>query len=142
MISSTRFAGEMMKTLRTVIVWPMPVPWRNVVGSSMPNSIATLRSLSAMIGKFTRVFCVSLMSAIQRSWSSALSTLRPMTLAFLARHSGSSFAVAPNSVVQTGVKSAGCENSTHHESPMNWWKLIGPRLVSASKSGTLSPMRM
>ena len=48
----------------------------------------------------------------------------------------------PNSVVHTGVKSAGCEKNTHHESPMNSWKLIGPMLVSAVKSGTLSPMRM
>jgi hypothetical protein len=51
-------------------------------------------------------------------------------------------AVIPNSVVHTGVKSAGCEKKTHQESPMNSWKLIGPMLVSAVKSGTLSPMRM
>ena len=108
----------------------------------MPKSIDTRRSLSAMIGKFTCVCCVSLMSAIQRSWSSALSTLRPMTLVPRLLHSGWSLAVAPNSVVQTGVKSAGCEKSTHQESPMNSWKLIGPMLVSAVKSGTLSPMRM
>jgi hypothetical protein len=57
----------MMNTLRTVMVSPTLVPWRKVVGSSMPKSIDTRRSLSAMIGKFTCVCCVSLMSAIQRS---------------------------------------------------------------------------
>jgi hypothetical protein len=41
MISSTRFDGEMMNTLRTVIVSPRLAPWRNVVGSSMPKSIDT-----------------------------------------------------------------------------------------------------
>ena len=76
------------------------------------------------------------MSAIQRAWSSVLSTLRPMTLTPRAAHSGCSLAVAPNSVVHTGVKSAGWENSTHQELPMNSWKLIGPVLVSAVKSGT------
>ena len=108
----------------------------------MPKSIDMRRSLSAMIGKLTVVCWVSLMSAIQRSWSSALSTLRPMTLVPRLFHSGSSLAVVPNSVVQTGVKSAGCEKSTHQLSPMNSWKRIGPMLVRAVKSGTLSPMRM
>ena len=78
-----------------------------------------------MIGKFTWVCWVSLMSAIQRSCSSAPSTLRPMTLTPRLLHSSSSLAVAPNSVVQTGVKSAGCEKSTHQLSPMNSWKRIG-----------------
>ena len=57
----------MMKTLRTVMVSPRLGPWRKVVASSMPNSIDTRRSLSAMIGKFTCACWVSLMSAIQRS---------------------------------------------------------------------------
>ena len=82
------------------------------------------------------------MSAIQRSWSSAPSTLSPMTLAPRLLHSCLRLAVAPSSVVQTGVKSAGCEKSTHQWSPMNSWKRIGPMLVAAVKSGTLSPMRM
>jgi hypothetical protein len=44
---------------------------------------------------------VSLMSAIQRPWSSVPSTLKPMTLALRALHSGASLAVVPNSVVHT-----------------------------------------
>ena len=46
----------------------------------------------------------------------------------------------PSSVVHTGVKSLGCEKSTAHESPIHSWNLIGPSVVSASKSGAVSPM--
>ena len=42
--------------------------------------------------------------------------------------------------MQTGVKSFGCENSTAHESPIQSWNLIGPSVVSASKSGAVSPI--
>src|SRR3954451_11918134 len=45
----------------------------------------------------------------------------------------------PSSVVQTGVKSFGCENSTAHESPIQSWNLMRPSVVSASKSGAVSP---
>ena len=38
-----------------------------------------------------------------------------------------------------GVKSLGCEKRTPHESPSHWWKLIGPSVVSAVKSGAVSP---
>src|SRR5262249_49801535 len=55
-------------------------------------------------------------------------------------NSGWSFAMYPSSVVQTGVKSFGCENSTVHESPIQSWKCMGPWVVSASKSGAVSPM--
>jgi hypothetical protein len=34
----------------------------------------------------------------------------------------------------------GCENSTAHESPIQSWKLIVPSVVSASKSGAVSPI--
>jgi hypothetical protein len=37
------------------------------------------------------------------------------------------------------VKSLGWENSTAHESPVQSWKLIRPSVVSASKSGAVSP---
>src|SRR6476619_6716110 len=47
-------------------------------------------------------------------------------------------AMYPSSVVHTGVKSFGCENSTAHESPIHSWKLIGPSVVCASKSGAVS----
>jgi hypothetical protein len=45
----------------------------------------------------------------------------------------------PSSVVQTGVKSLGCDKSTAQESPIQWWKAILPWVVSASKSGAMSP---
>src|SRR3954470_24837215 len=39
-----------------------------------------------------------------------------------------------------GVKSLGCENNTAQESPIQSWNLIGPSVVSASKSGAVSPI--
>ena len=41
-------------------------------------------------------------------------------------NSGLMLAMYPSSVVQTGVKSFGCEKSTAHESPIHSWKRIGP----------------
>src|SRR5487761_1155976 len=46
----------------------------------------------------------------------------------------------PSSVVQTGVKSLGCENRTAHESPIQSWKAILPWVVFASKSGAVLPI--
>src|SRR3954463_15751311 len=68
------------------------------------------------------------------------STLRPMILTFRLSNSGLILAMYPSSVVQTGVKSFGCENSTAQESPTQTWKWIGPSVVSASKSGAVSPI--
>src|SRR5262249_6753 len=45
-----------------------------------------------------------------------------------------------SSVVHTGVKSFGCENKTAQESPIQSWKWIRPWVVSASKSGAISPI--
>ena len=45
----------------------------------------------------------------------------------------------PNSVVQTGVKSLGWEKRMAQPSPIHSWKLTGPWLVSAEKSGAVSP---
>ena len=42
--------------------------------------------------------------------------------------------------MHTGVKSFGCENSTAHESPIQSWNRIVPSVVSASKSGAVSPI--
>src|SRR5262249_15833991 len=47
----------------------------------------------------------------------------------------------PSSVVQTGVKFLGCENSTAQPSPIHSWKLTVPCVVSAVKSGAISLMR-
>src|SRR5579862_7659768 len=79
------------------------------------------------------------MSFDQSSCLEAGSTDSPITLTFLRSNSGLIFAMYPSSVVQTGVKSFGCENSTAHESPIQSWKWIGPSELSASKSGAISP---
>ena len=42
--------------------------------------------------------------------------------------------------MQIGVKSFGCEKSTAQESPIQSWKLIGPSVVAAVKSGAVSPI--
>jgi hypothetical protein len=44
-------------------------------------------------------------------------------------------------VVQTGVKSLGCEKRMAHLSPIHSWKRIFPSVVSAVKSGASSPIR-
>ena len=48
--------------------------------------------------------------------------------------------MVPSSVVQTGVKSLGWENSTAELLPIQSWKRILPSVVSASKSGAVSPI--
>ena len=48
-------------------------------------------------------------------------------------------ATSPSSVVQTGVKSFGCEKRTPQPSPRYSWKLIVPSVDSAVKSGATSP---
>ena len=80
------------------------------------------------------------MSLDHFAWLSTGSTDSPTILTFLRSNSGLIFAMYPSSVVQTGVKSLGCENSTAHESPIQSWNLIGPSVVSASKSGAVSPI--
>ena len=131
-ISRIFFAGSMTNSERTVSV-------AFAFGWIMSYSIDTFRSASAMIGKLTRVFCVSLMSSIQRLCDSTGSTDSATTFTLRFAKSSLSFAVSPSSVVQTGVKSAGCENSTPHLSPSHSWKLIVPSLDSAVKSGAVSP---
>src|SRR6185503_12478911 len=78
----------------------------------------------------------------QRLWSSTGSTDKPMTLVLRLSNSAFSFAIAPSSVVHTGVKSFGCENSTAHWSPIHLWKSIGPSVVCAWKLGASSPIRI
>lgn len=62
---------------------------------------------------------------------------RPIILTPLASNSSLSFANAPSSVVQTGVKSAGWENRMVQLSPMNSWKSISPCVVRALKLGAV-----
>src|SRR6266567_5448275 len=64
-----------------------------------------------------------------------------MTLVLRLSNSGLSLAMYPSSVVQTGVKSLGCENRIAHLSPIHSWNRIVPSVVSAVKSGASSPMR-
>src|SRR3989337_3699992 len=68
--------------------------------------------------------------------------LSPMTLQSRLSNSGLRPAKYPSSVVQTGVKSFGCENRIAHLSPIHSWKRIFPSVVSAVKSGATSPMRI
>src|SRR3954467_11416487 len=79
------------------------------------------------------------MSFAHPSWSPVESTESPITFTLQRSNSGLIFAMYPSSVVQTGVKSLGCENSTAHESPIHSWKRILPSVLSASKSGAVSP---
>src|SRR5215469_4425155 len=73
-------------------------------------------------------------------WLSTGSTERPMILTPRLSNSGLSRAMVPSSVVQTGVKSFGCENRTPQELPSHSWKRMLPSVVSASKSGAVSPI--
>src|SRR5258707_14120595 len=67
------------------------------------------------------------------------STLSPINLTPRLSNSGFSLASAPSSVVQTGVKSFGCENRSAQLLPIQSWNLILPSVVSASKSGATAP---
>ena len=95
-----------------------------------------------MIGNSTAAPPTSAMSGSQRAWSSTESTETAIGLALRAANSPESAAVRPSSVVHTGVKSAGWENSTAHAPSFHSWKLMGPAVVSAEKSGAVSPRRM
>ena len=72
-----------------------------------------------IIGKFTAVPWVSSMSLSHSRWLSTGSTDRPITLTPRLSNSGFSRATAPSSVVQTGVKSLGCEKRMAHPSPIH-----------------------
>ena len=77
-----------------------------------------------MIGNSTAVPPTSAMSGSQRAWSSTESTETAIGLALRAANSPDSAAVRPSSVVQTGVKSAGWENSTAQAPSFHSWKLM------------------
>src|SRR6202161_2185746 len=86
--------------------------------------------------------CVSSMSPAHPLWDCTESTERPINLALRLSNSGLALEKAPSSVVQTGVKSLGCENRTPQLSPSHSWKLIVTSVVSAVKSGAVSPRRI
>src|SRR6476646_6351812 len=84
--------------------------------------------------------CVSSMSLAHLACLSTESTLRPITFTPRLSNSDLSRATDPSSVVHTGVKSLGCENSRPQELLSQLWKLIGPCVVSVVKSGAGEPM--
>src|SRR5438309_977431 len=69
-------------------------------------------------GYFGAVPCVSAMSFDHSACRSTGSTDRPMIFTLRLSNSGLMRAIYPSSVVQTGVKSLGCENSTAQEFPI------------------------
>src|SRR3954447_4389624 len=81
------------------------------------------------------------MSLIHERCDSTGSTLTAIGLTPRFWNSPARAAVLPSSVVQTGVKSAGWENSTTQELPAHSWKRIGPSVDSWVKSGAVSPSR-
>src|SRR5215467_8338771 len=81
------------------------------------------------------------MSSAHLACRSMGSTEMPMIFTLRLSNSGLILAMYPSSVVHTGVKSLGCENSTAQEFPIQLWNLMGPAVVCASKSGAVSPMR-
>ncbi len=66
---------------------------------------------------------------------------RPMSSVFRAFQSAFMEAKVMNSVVQTGVKSAGWEKRTTQRPLKSSGKLMGPWVVSAVKAGASSPIR-
>src|SRR6185437_3289842 len=80
------------------------------------------------------------MSSAHLECRSTGSTDSPISLTPRLSNSGFSLATAPSSVVQTGVKSLGCENKRAQELPIQSWNLILPWVVSASKSGATAPI--
>src|SRR6266436_6635935 len=78
------------------------------------------------------------MSLAQPLWWSSGSTESPRILTPRLSNSGLILAIYPSSVVQIGVKSLGCENSTAQLLPIQSWKRILPCVVLASKSGAMS----
>ena len=67
-----------------------------------------------MIGKLTATPNCSWMLRIQARWEYRLSTDRASNSHPIAAKRAAAFEKATNSLVQTGVKSAGCENSSSH----------------------------
>ena len=103
----------MMNTARTACVLL-------AAGWSMPNASRHSMVRSLMTGNVTSTFFMplySIFSLIVRSqamWLYVLSIDSPSSLQFSFSNSGCIEAKVMNSVVQTGVKSAGCEKKTTH----------------------------
>lgn len=94
-----------------------------------------------MIGKSTSTPPTSAMSGTHRWWSSTESTETAMGFALRWANSPDRAAVRPSSVVHTGVKSAGWLKRTAHAPFFHSWNEMGPWVLSAVKSGAVSPRR-
>src|SRR5216684_5519164 len=136
-------SGPTTNTVRTVALLAAVRPSQLSPASagSMSYSFATFSSGSPIIGNVTLWPCVSSMSAAHLLWLVTGSTLKPMILQLRFSNSGCSPAIYPSSVVQTGVKSLGCENKMAQPLPVHSWKLIVPCEVSAVKLGASSFIR-
>ncbi|KAG6554116.1 hypothetical protein Mapa_004032 [Marchantia paleacea] len=109
-------------------------------GSSIPNCTAKSLLGSEMMGYETLASGVKLsMSLIQALCDSTSLQLRASTFTPRFSNSGMNLPTAPSSVVQTGVKSLGCEKRIAHDPSMYLWKSISPCVVSATKEGARSP---
>jgi hypothetical protein len=75
-----------------------------------------------------------------RDVAERLSMDNPSNLQLSFSNSGCMEAKIMNSVVQTGVKSAGCEKKTTHLPLKSSGKLMGPWVVSALNDGAFSPI--
>src|SRR6516165_6400328 len=93
-----------------------------------------------MSGKASAAPWVSSMSPAHPLWDSTESTEMPINLVLRLSNSGLALENAPSSVVQTGVKSFGWEKRIPQLSPSHSWKLMLPSVVSAVKSGAVSPI--
>src|SRR5437660_7527483 len=75
------------------------------------------------------------MSSAHFECRSTGSTLKPISLTPRLSNSGFSLASAPSSVVQTGVKSLGCENKSAQLLPIQSWNLILPSVSRPRNPG-------
>ena len=64
----------------------------------------------------------------------------PMILTLRRSNSGLIFAMYPSSVVHTGVKSLGWENSTAQALPIQSWNVIFPCVVSAGSASEIEQL--
>jgi hypothetical protein len=105
MSARTFCCGSMMKTARTVAVSDAP-------GWMSPYFCATRVSRSATTGKSILTPKCPSMLRIHAMCAGTESTERPTSCAPRLLNSSDRRANSTNSVVQTGVKSAGCEKRT------------------------------
>ena len=95
---------------------------------------------SSTIGKSTATPKRSRITLIQARWENRLSTDSASNPQFSASNCGFALLMATNSLVQTGVKSPGWENSTSHR-PRHCASDTTPSVLRAAKLGTTSPSR-